>query len=64
MDIIFLNGLGFKKVLGQEKKLRSKFLKETSLEMYQALQDHFKGIVMVSSTKIYLWVFRHEGMLK
>jgi hypothetical protein len=56
MDIIFLNGLGFKKVLGQEKKLRSKFKKETSLDMYQAWQDHFKGIVMVSSTKIYIWV--------
>jgi len=24
--------------------------------MYQALQDHFKGIVMVSSTKIYIGV--------
>ncbi len=62
MDIIFLNGLRFKKVLGQEKKLRSNFfLKETSLDMYQALQDHFKGIVMVSSTKIYIWVkaWRH-----
>jgi hypothetical protein len=31
MDIIFLNGLGFKKVLGQEKKLRSNFFKKKHL---------------------------------